>query len=72
VDSSLATINPNIIGYVGGYYQWENNWKFTGKIGVQSFGGAQLLNLTPFKPFTKPIVRLDLDRVDDKDNRCLA
>jgi hypothetical protein len=72
VDSSLATINPNIIGYVGGYYQWENNWKCTGKIGVQSFGGAQLLNLTPFKPFTKPIVRLDLDRVDDKDNRCLA
>jgi hypothetical protein len=72
VDSSLATINPNIIGYVGGYYQWENNWKFTGKIGVQSFGGAHLLNLTPFQPFTKPIVRLDLDRVDHKDNRCLA
>ena len=47
VDSPLATVNPNIIGYVGGYYQWDNNWKFSGRVGVQSFGGAQLLNLTP-------------------------
>jgi hypothetical protein len=69
VDSPLATINPNIVGYVGGYYQWDNNWKFSGRVGVQSFGGAQLLNLTPFQPFTQPIVRLDLDRMDDDDNR---
>jgi hypothetical protein len=69
VDSPLAMVHPNIIGYVGGYYQWDNNWKFTGRIGVQSFGGAQLLNLTPFQPFTQPIVRLDLDRMDDNDNR---
>jgi hypothetical protein len=69
VDSSLATINPNIVGYAGGYYQWDNNWKFSGRVGVQSFGGAQLLNLTPFQPFTQPIVRLDLDRMDDDDNR---
>ena len=69
VDSSLARINPNTVGYVGGYYQWDNNWKFSGRVGVQSFGGAQLLNLTPFQPFTQPIVRLDLDRMDDNDNR---
>jgi hypothetical protein len=69
VDSPLARIDPNVIGYVGGYYQWDNNWKFTGRVGVQSFGGAQLLNLTPFQPFTQPIVRLDLDRMDDNDNR---
>ncbi len=69
VDSPLAKVNPNIIGYVGGYYQWDNNWKFTGRVGVQSFGGAQLLNLTPFQPFTQPIVRFDLDRMDDNDNR---
>jgi hypothetical protein len=50
VDSPLATVNANIIGYVGGYYQWDNDWKFTGRVGVQSFGGAQLLNLTPFQP----------------------
>jgi hypothetical protein len=64
-----SRINPNIVGYVGGYYQWDNNWKLTGRFGVQSFGGAQLLNLTPFQPFTQPIVRLDLDRMDDNDNR---
>lgn len=69
VDSAFVTINPNIVGYVGGYYQWDNNWKFTGRVGVQSFGGAQLLNRTPFEPFTQPIVRLDLDRMDDDDNR---
>ena len=69
VDFPLAKVDPNIIGYVGGYYQWDNNWKFSGRVGVQSFGGAQLLNLTPFQPFTQPIVRLDLDRMDDNDNR---
>lgn len=69
VDSALATVDPNIVGYVGGYYQWDNNWKFTGRVGVQSFGGAQILNLTPFQPFTQPTVRLDLDRMDDNDNR---
>ena len=69
VDSPLAQIHPNTIGYVGAYYQWPDNWKVTGRVGVQSFGGAQLLNLTPFQPFTQPIVRLDLDRMDDNDNR---
>jgi len=69
VDSPLATVNPNTIGYVGGYYQWNNNWKFTGRVGVQSFGGAQLLNLTPVQPFIQPILRLDLDLLDDSDNR---
>jgi hypothetical protein len=69
VDSQLIRISDNIVGYVGGYYQWPNNWKFTGRVGVQSFGGAQFTRLIPFQPFTQPIVRLDLDRMDDNDNR---
>lgn len=69
VDSPLATVNPDIVGYVGAYYQWDNNWKLTGRAGVQSFGGARLLNLTPFESFTQPILRVDLDRMDDNDNR---
>jgi hypothetical protein len=69
VDTPLARVNPDVMGYVGGYYQWDNNWKFTGRVGVQSFGGAQILNLTPFPAFTQPILRLDLDRMDDDDNR---
>nr|WP_245284195.1 hypothetical protein [Bradyrhizobium sp. WSM2254] len=69
VGNALVRVRPNTIGYVGGYYQWPNNWKFTGRIGVQSFEGAQLLNLAPAQPFTQPIVRLDLDRMDDNDNR---
>jgi hypothetical protein len=69
VATALARIHPNIIGYVGGYYQWPNNWQFTGRAGVQYFGGAQLLSFTPIQAFTQPILRIDLDRLDDNDNR---
>jgi hypothetical protein len=69
VDSPLARIKDNVIGYVGAYYQWPSNWKLSGRVGVQSFGGAQLLALTPIQPFIQPIVRVDLDRNDDNDNR---
>ncbi|SFI58890.1 hypothetical protein [Bradyrhizobium sp. cf659] len=69
VGNASVRISPNTIGYVGGYYQWPNNWKFTGRVGVQSFEGAQLPNLAPIQSFTQPIVRLDLDRMDDNDNR---
>ena len=43
--------------------------KFTGRLGVQSFGGAQLGGRKLAEPFTQPILRLDLDRMDDNDNR---
>jgi len=69
VDSPLAAINRNLVGYVGAYYQWPDNWKVSGRAGVQSFGGARLLAFTQIQPFTQPIVRLDLDRYDDDDNR---
>ena len=69
IDTPIARVSPDIMGYVGGYYQWDNNWKFTGRLGVQHFGGAQLLNVTPFAAFTQPILRLDFDRMDDDDNR---
>ena len=36
---------------------------------MQSFGGAELLTLTPLQAFTEPVVRFDLDRMDDNDNR---
>lgn len=72
IESPLARVNDNIVGWIGGYYQWPNNWKFTGRVGVQSFGGAQILRIAPFEPFTQPIVRLDLDRMDDNDNRLLG
>ena len=68
-DSNLPKVNPTVVGYVGGYYQWDSNWKLTGRVGVQSFGGAQLLNIEPIKPFTQPIVRLDLEKLDASDNR---
>ena len=67
--SPLATIDPYIIGYVGGYYQWNNNWKLTGRVGIQSFGGAQIPNQNLFPSFTQPVIRIDLDRNDDNDNR---
>lgn len=68
-DTSLVHVGPSVVGYVGGYYQWPNNWKLTARAGIQSFDGAQILNLPQFRPFTQPVVRFDLDRMDDDDNR---
>jgi hypothetical protein len=69
IASQFASIRPNTILYAGGYYQWPSNWKFTGRLGVQSFGGAQMANRTLAESFTQPVLRLDLDRMDDNDNR---
>ena len=69
IASQFASIRPYTIVYGGGYYQWPNNWKFIGRLGVQHFGGAQLLNIAAIQPFTQPTLRLDLDRMDDNDNR---
>lgn len=72
VNSDLALggdIAPSIIGYAGGFYQWPDNWKLTGRFGVQSFGGAHVGNLIQVPSFTQPILRVDLDRMDGNDNR---
>jgi hypothetical protein len=69
IANPFAIIRPNTILYAGGYYQWPSNWKFTGRLGMQSFGGAQLAGRTLAEPFTQPTLRLDLDRMDDNDNR---
>lgn len=69
IASPFASVRPNTILYAGGYYQWPSNWKFTGRLGMQSFGGAQLAGRTLAESFTQPILRLDLDRMDDNDNR---
>jgi len=69
IASPFASIRPNTILYAGGYYQWPSNWKFTGRLGMQSFGGAQLAGRTLAESFTQPLLRLDLDRMDDNDNR---
>ena len=69
IASPFSSIRPNTILYAGGYYQWPSNWKFTGRLGMQSFGGAQLAGRTLAESFTQPILRLDLDRMDDNDNR---
>ncbi|MCP3379367.1 MULTISPECIES: hypothetical protein [unclassified Bradyrhizobium] len=69
IASVVARIRPNTILYAGGYYQWPSNWKFIGRLGMQSFGGAQLAGRTLAESFTQPILRLDLDRMDDNDNR---
>jgi hypothetical protein len=39
---------------------------------VQSFDGAELVNLTPVQAFIEPRVRFDLDRMDDNDNRLFS
>lgn len=68
-DSPIIKIEPVVVGYAGAYYQWPDNWKLTGRLGVQTFGGAQLGRPVQVKAFTQPIAKLDLDRMDDNDNR---
>jgi hypothetical protein len=70
VDSALAKVEPAYVGYLGGYYQWPNNWKLSGRVGIQTFGGAQIFGgLIRAKAFTQPTLRVDLERMDDNDNR---
>jgi hypothetical protein len=69
VSSSLVRVEPDVVIYGGGYYQWDNNWKLTARAGIQHFGGAQVGNLLQFKPFTQPVARFNLDKMDDNDNR---
>src|SRR4051812_3022927 len=69
VDSALARVGGTTSGYVGGFYQLDNNWKISARVGIQSFGGAQLLAIAAIPAYTQPLIRLDLDRMDDDDNR---
>jgi hypothetical protein len=70
VDSGILTVDSPFIAYLGGYYQWPSNWKATVRAGLQHFGGAHLgAALTPIKAFTQPVLRIDLDQMDDNDNR---
>lgn len=69
MSSMLGRIRPSLIGYAGAYYQWPDNWKVTARGGVQSFGGAEFTNLIHLPSFTQPVLRFDLDRLDDGGNR---
>lgn len=69
IESPAARIGDNTIFYAGAYYQWPSNWKVTGRLGLQTFGGARLLRQAAIDGFAQPIVRFDLDRMDDNDNR---
>lgn len=67
VDSEMLRVGSSTVSYLGGYYQWPNNWKLTGRFGVQAFEGASLGTLLQIKPFTLPIIRFDVDRMTDDD-----
>ncbi len=69
VDTGIARVNPAVAAYLGAYYQGTNNWKVTGRAGFQSLGGASIAGLAQVNAFTGPVVRVDLDRLDDNDNR---
>jgi hypothetical protein len=68
IASPFASISPNTIVYGGGYYQWPSDWKLTGRLGVQSFGGRSLAAWRRSSPSASRSC-FDLDRMDDNDNR---
>jgi hypothetical protein len=67
IDSAVLKVGTSTIGYLGGYHQWPDKWKLTGRMGIQAFEGASLGALVQIKPFTLPILRFDLDRLTDED-----
>lgn len=68
-DSALIRVEPAIVGYVGGYFKGPDNWKVTGRAGIQTFGGANIGSLIQIDSFTKPMLRVDFDHLDDNENR---
>jgi hypothetical protein len=73
VDSPLASVAPTYAGWIGAYYQWDSNWKLSGRVGVQSFAGGALTGplgrSVELAGYTRPLTKLDLDLMDDNDNR---
>ena len=67
IDSAILKVGSSTIGYLGAYYQSPDNWKLTGRVGVQSFDGADLGRLLQVQPFLLPIIRFDLDKMNDDD-----
>lgn len=71
VDRDLLTVRPTSIFYVGGYRRFDE-WKMTGQLGVQHFGGARLAGVIDVRPATMPFVRFEAEHLDEDDNRLLA
>jgi len=72
VSSSFARVGAQLGGYIGGYWSPSNLVNLSAQVGVQYFGGAEAASLLRLKPVTTPYVLVELEHVDDDDNRVFA
>jgi len=63
-----GSVNPAYLSYAGAYYEWSNNWKLTGRVGLVTFGGAQIGTRINVRSSNQPFGKLDLERLDDDGN----
>jgi len=72
VSSSFARVGAQLGGYIGGYWSPSKLVNLSAQVGVQYFGGAEAASLLRLKPVTTPYVLVELEHVDDDDNRVFA
>ena len=72
VSSSFARVGAQLGGYIGGYWSPSKQVNLSAQVGVQYFGGAEAASLLRLKPVTTPYVLVELEHVDDDDNRVFA
>lgn len=67
-DRSILDIKPAFMLYAGAYHRFDD-WKLSGRAGFQVFGGAQLGAVIQLPRINTAFLRMDLERLDDDDNR---
>lgn len=68
IDNNIGTVDPVTMLY-GGAYQYFGSWKMSARGGLQHFGGAQAGNILRVQKVDMKFAMLELERVDDDDNR---
>lgn len=72
ISSPFARVGPQLDGYVGAYWSPSKLVNLTTQFGVQYFGGAEAASILRLKPATTPYVQLEVEHVDDNDDRVFA
>lgn len=72
VTSSFVRVGPQLGGFIGAYWSPSKLFNVSTQVGVQYFGGAEAASLLQLKPVTTPYALVELEHVDDDDNRVFA
>lgn len=71
VDGGPLDVRPVAMIHAGAFRMIED-WKLSARFGVQQAGGAHLAGLIDVTRITTPFVKLDLEKLDEDDNRLIG